>query len=52
LALAGDSTVPYSQGYAAGFRAHLDKQLQIFNRSRGGATCNSFRQQGRWQEIQ
>jgi hypothetical protein len=25
LCLAGDSTVTYSAGYAAGFRAHLDK---------------------------
>ncbi len=51
LALAGDSTVTYDAGYAAGFRAHLDKQLQIYNRSRGGATCTSFRRQGRWQDI-
>ncbi len=51
LGLAGDSTVTYDQGYAAGLRAHLSKDLQVYNRSRGGATCASFRQQGRWQDI-
>ena len=51
LGLAGDSTVTYDQGYAAGLRAHLSKDLQVYNRSRGGATCSSFRQQGRWQDI-
>lgn len=51
LCLAGDSTVTYSQGYAAGFRAHLDKQLQVINRSRGGRTTASFRNDGRWNDI-
>lgn len=51
LCLAGDSTVTYSAGYAAGLRAHCDKQLQIINRSRGGRTTASFRTDGRWQEI-
>jgi lysophospholipase L1-like esterase len=51
LCLAGDSTVTYSQGYAAGFRAHLDKQLQVINRSRGGRTTTSFRNDGRWDDI-
>lgn len=51
LCLAGDSTVTYSQGYAAGFRAHLDKQLQVINRSRGGRTTASFRLDGRWQDV-
>ena len=51
LCLAGDSTVTYSQGYAAGFRARLDRQLQVVNRSRGGRTTASFRSDGRWQDI-
>ncbi len=51
LCLAGDSTVTYSQGYAAGFRARLDKQLQVINRSRGGRTTASFRKDGRWADI-
>ena len=51
LCLAGDSTVTYSQGYAAGLRAHCDQQLQIINRSRGGRTTTSFRNDGRWDDI-
>ncbi|MEY2879651.1 MAG: hypothetical protein RLZZ15_2031 [Verrucomicrobiota bacterium] len=51
LCLAGDSTVTYSQGYGAGFRASLDKQLQVINRSRGGRTTTSFRTDGRWDDI-
>jgi lysophospholipase L1-like esterase len=51
LCLAGDSTVTYSQGYAAGLRAHFDKQLQVINRSRGGRTTTSFRNDGRWDDI-
>ena len=51
LCLAGDSTVTYSAGYAAGLRAHCDRQLQIINRSHGGRTTASFRADGRWQEI-
>jgi len=51
LVLAGDSTVTYSQGYAAGFRSHLDKQLQVINLSRGGRTTASFRSDGRWQQV-
>ena len=51
LCLAGDSTVTYSQGYGAGLRAHLDKQLQVINRSRGGRTTTSFRNDGRWDDI-
>lgn len=51
LCLAGDSTVTYSQGYGSGFRARLDQQLQVINRSRGGRTTASFRSDGRWQDI-
>lgn len=51
LCLAGDSTVTYSQGYAAGLRACLDKDLQVINRSRGGRTTTSFRNDGRWDDI-
>ncbi len=51
LALAGDSTVTYDQGYAAGFKSHLDKQLQVIDLSRGGRTTVSFRNDGRWQQI-
>ena len=51
LCLAGDSTATYSQGYGAGFRACLDRQLQVINRSRGGRTTASFRSDGRWQDI-
>ncbi len=51
LALAGDSTVTYNAGYAAGLRAHLDKNLQVTNRSRGGRTTASFRRDGRWDDI-
>lgn len=51
LCLAGDSTVTYSQGYGAGFRARLDQQLQVINRSRGGRTTTSFRNDGRWDDI-
>lgn len=51
LCLAGDSTVTYNAGYAAGLRAHCDRQLQIINRSRGGRTTVSFRKDGRWDDI-
>ena len=51
LCLAGDSTVTYSQGYGSGLRARLDKQLQVINRSRGGRTTTSFRNDGRWDDI-
>jgi hypothetical protein len=51
LCLAGDSTVTYSQGYGSGFRAALDQQLQVINRSRGGRTTTSFRNDGRWDDI-
>lgn len=51
LCLAGDSTVTYSQGYGAGLRACLDQQLQVINRSRGGRTTTSFRNDGRWDDI-
>jgi lysophospholipase L1-like esterase len=51
LALAGDSTVTYTQGYAAGFKSHLDKQLQVIDFSRGGRTTVSFRSDGRWDQI-
>ncbi len=51
LCLAGDSTVTYNAGYAAGLRACCDKQLQIINRSRGGRTTASFRKDGRWDDI-
>ena len=51
LCLAGDSTVTYNAGYAAGLRAHLDRKLQVINRSRGGRTTASFRKDGRWDDI-
>jgi len=51
LCLAGDSTVTYNAGYAAGLRSHLDKKLQVINRSRGGRTTTSFRNDGRWADI-
>lgn len=51
LVLAGDSTVTYSAGYAAGFRSHLDKRLQVINLSRGGRTTATFRSDGRWQQA-
>lgn len=51
LCLAGDSTVAYSSGYAAGMRSHFDKQLQVINRSRGGRTTANFRKDGRWDDI-
>ena len=51
LCLAGDSTVTYSQGYGSGLRACLDKDLQVINRSRGGRTTTSFRNDGRWDDI-
>jgi len=51
LCLAGDSTVTYNAGYAAGLRSHFDTRLQVINRSHGGATCSSFRAQHRWQDI-
>jgi lysophospholipase L1-like esterase len=51
LCLAGDSTVTYSQGYAAGLRARFDPQLQVINRSRGGRTTSSFRNDGRWADV-
>ncbi|HEY4330013.1 MAG TPA: rhamnogalacturonan acetylesterase [Phycisphaerae bacterium] len=51
LVLAGDSTVTYDSGYAAGLRSHLDKQLQVVNLSRGGRTTATFRSDGRWQQM-
>jgi lysophospholipase L1-like esterase len=51
LCLAGDSTVTYSQGYGAGLRACLDRKLQVINRSRGGRTTTSFRNDGRWDDV-
>jgi lysophospholipase L1-like esterase len=51
LCLAGDSTVTYSQGYAAGLRACFDRRLQVINRSRGGRTTTSFRADGRWDDV-
>ena len=51
LCLAGDSTVTYSQGYGSGLRARFDRQLQLINRSRGGRTTTSFRNDGRWDDI-
>ena len=51
LCLAGDSTVTYNAGYAAGLRAHFDRRLQVINRSRGGRTTASFRADGRWQDV-
>lgn len=51
LGLAGDSTVTYSAGYAAGLRAHLEDQLQVINLSRGGRTTVTFRTDGRWAQM-
>lgn len=51
LCLAGDSTVAYNSGYAAGLRACFDTRLQVINRSRGGRTTVSFIADGRWQDI-
>jgi lysophospholipase L1-like esterase len=51
LVLAGDSTVTYDAGYAAGLRAHFDKELQVVNLSRGGRTTATFRSDGRWQQM-
>ncbi len=51
LVLAGDSTVTYDSGYAAGLRSHFDKQLQVINLSRGGRTTATFRSDGRWQQM-
>ena len=51
LCLAGDSTVTYNAGYAAGLRSHFDRQLQVINRSRGGRTTATFRSDGRWQDV-
>ena len=51
LVLAGDSTVTYNAGYAAGLRAHFDKELQVINLSRGGRTTATFRSDGRWQQM-
>ena len=49
--MAGDSTVTYDQGYAAGFKSHLDKQLQVIDLRAAGASTVSFRNDGRWQQI-
>ncbi len=51
LCLAGDSTVTYNAGYAAGLRSHFDTRLQVINRSHGGSTTASFRSQHRWQDV-
>ncbi|HVT79437.1 MAG TPA: GDSL-type esterase/lipase family protein [Phycisphaerae bacterium] len=51
LVLAGDSTVTYNAGYAAGLRSHFDQQLQVINLSRGGRTTATFRSDGRWQQM-
>ncbi|HTB63845.1 MAG TPA: GDSL-type esterase/lipase family protein [Opitutales bacterium] len=51
LCLAGDSTVTYNAGYAAGLRACFDPRLQVVNFSHGGCTTASFRAQGRWAQV-
>lgn len=51
LALAGDSTVTYNAGYAAGLRACFDPRLQVVNFSHGGSTTASFRADGRWSQV-
>ncbi len=51
LALAGDSTVTYNAGYAAGLRACCDTRLQVVNFSHGGSTAASFRADGRWPQV-
>jgi len=51
LCLAGDSTVTYNAGYAAGLRACFDLRLQVVNFSHGGCTTVSFRAQGRWAQV-
>jgi lysophospholipase L1-like esterase len=51
IVLAGDSTVTYSAGWAAGFKTHLDPQVQVINLSRGGRTTATFRSDGRWDQM-
>jgi len=51
IGLAGDSTVCYNTGYAAGFRSHFDTRVQILNLSHGGRTTATFRSDGRWTQM-
>ena len=51
IVLAGDSTVTYNAGWAAGFKTHVDPQVQVINLSRGGRTSASFRSDGRWDQM-
>ena len=51
IVLAGDSTVTYNAGWAAGFKTHLDPQVQVINLSHGGRTTATFRSDGRWDQM-
>ena len=51
IVLAGDSTVTYNNGWAAGFKTHVDPQVQVINLSHGGRTTATFRSDGRWTQT-
>ena len=51
IVLAGDSTVTYSAGWAAGFKTHVDPEVQVINLSHGGRTTATFRSDGRWAQM-
>ncbi len=51
IVLAGDSTVTYGAGWAAGFKTHVDPDVQVINLSRGGRTTATFRSDGRWDQM-
>jgi lysophospholipase L1-like esterase len=50
--LVGDSTMATNSGYGDAFCARFTPQVSCINLARGGRSTKSFREEGRWDEVQ
>jgi lysophospholipase L1-like esterase len=51
IALAGDSTVTDTAGWALGFKKHLKPEVECENFAKGGQSSKSFRDSGWWKKT-
>jgi lysophospholipase L1-like esterase len=50
--LVGDSTMQTKSGYGDAFCARFTPEVSCINLAKGGRSTSSFRQEGRWDEVQ
>src|SRR5690349_13530169 len=51
IVLVGDSTVTDKQGWGPGFAARLADDVVCINKSLGGRSSKSYRNEGHWDEL-